>query len=466
MSDMDERRRMKDDVDAMASPGQNPVESDMDRYLTNKASAFRYPPTPDISAAVRNKLVEGSYRDSGRVTRKQTAYKPRRAWVTMALTAVVIITSLLTVPSVRAFVTDVYIGVVHIVRGVDPPDRNVPTVTPLNEWNPHLAGEIDLGAAYKYSTAIKLPTYPTDLGLPDHVYFQSGSSVLLYVWLDPNDSSRARLVLYQIPPSANIDKSVPENVASQSFYFDAVSKTHGFWIEGPSSFALQYVDENENRIVKSDQLLPGNTLIWDDMETTYIYKLVGEPVKTEAVKIAMSLKSLSPVPTPMPTATPVSPASHLDLYGPTNLYQLEKYTGFRVKIPALTELPELIQPDRTYMQGSVERPDSYENVIMVWFLPDRPDDIRMVLTQGMGDSTLGIDGTTGAVQVTVNGNPARWEQAPQNVYVEGPGGEQVLAERSFVTGSYALIWQDSNLHYRLETTLPVMQAIKIAEALK
>ena len=90
----------------------------------------------------------------------------------------------------------------------------------------------------------------------------------------------------------------------------------------------------------------------------------------------------------------------------------------------------------------------------------------MVLTQGIGDSTSGVDSTTGAVQVTVNSKPARWVQAPQNVYVKGPDGSAVLAERTFVTNSHSLIWQDGNLHYRLETTLPITQAVKIAESLR
>jgi hypothetical protein len=464
---MDERQRTKDELDAMTSPGQKPAESNMDRYLTNKASAFRYPPTPDISAAVRNKLVEGAYKNTGRGNRRQSAYKPGRAWVAMALTAAAIIVSLLTVPSVRALVSDVYIGVVHIIRGAEQPDRNVPTVTPVTPWNPRLSGETDLGAAYKYVSTIKLPTYPTDLGLPDHVYYQAGSSLLLYVWMEPNDPSKPRQVLYQIPQNINVSKSVPEDVAIDSVIIDmGIDKVHGYWIDGQSMFALQYLDENGNRITSAEQLLPGQTLVWEDPETMYTYKLIGDLTKAEATKIAGSLRTLYPAPTPKPTTTPVSPASRLDLVGPSDLYLLEKFTGFRVKVPALAEMPELIQPDRVYRQGSVDRPGSTQNVIMVWFVPDRPDDIRMVLTQGMGDSTSGIDSTTGAVQVTVNDKPARWVQAPQNVYVNGPDGTPVLAERAFVTNSHSLIWQDGNLHYRLETTLPVTQAVKIAESLR
>ncbi|MEO5952906.1 MAG: hypothetical protein ABIQ44_10625, partial [Chloroflexia bacterium] len=324
MSGMDEIRNTREEVDSTTSPGRKPAENNMDRYLTNKASAFRYPPTPDISSAVRNKLVEGAYKDNGRGAQRLPAYKPRRAWVATSLTALAIIVSLLSVPSVRAFVSDVYIGVVHIVRGTDIPDRNVPTVTPGVPWNPRLTGEIDLGSAYSRVSDpgyIKLPTYPAGLGLPDHVYYQSGSNLLLYVWLEPNDASRARLALYQIPPNVSVSKSVADGVVSESLYINASApisdekKTHAYWIEGPTSYALQYTDENENRITNADQILPGNTLVWDDMETMYTYKLVGEKDKAEAVKIAASLKSLANIPKPMPTATPVSPSSKLDLFG-------------------------------------------------------------------------------------------------------------------------------------------------------
>lgn len=477
MSDMDEKRNTGDEIETTASPGRKSAENNMDRYLTNKASAFRYPPTPDISTVVRNKLVEGALKDNGRGAKRLPAYKPRRAWVATALTALVIIASLLSVPSVRAFVSDVYIGVVHIVRGGDNPDLNVPTVTPGVPWNPRLTGEIDLGSAYSYvsdPSDIKLPTYPADLGLPDHIYYQYGSSLLLYVWLEPNDASKARLALYQIPPNVSVSKVVSDGIATESLYINANApisdekKTHGYWIEGPTSFALQYTDENENHITNADQLLPGNTLVWDDMDSMYTYKLVGETDKTEAVKIANSLKALSNIPKPLPTATPVSPVSKLDLYGQKDLYQLESAVGFRVKVPAMAEKPELIQPDRVYLQGSVGYPDFGQSVIMVWLVPDRRDDIRMVLTQGLWDSTAGIDTTTGAVSVTVNGKPARWVAAPQNVYVQGADGKPVLAQRQYVTGSHALIWQDDalKLRYRLETTLSMAEAIRIAEALK
>ena len=108
---------------------QNPLENDMDRYLTNKASAFKYPPTPDIASVVRDRLVgESLYK-----ARDTMQYRPRRAWAAMALMMAVVLGALLAVPQVRALVGDVYTSVVKIFKA-EPgpvPVPNVPTPTPM-----------------------------------------------------------------------------------------------------------------------------------------------------------------------------------------------------------------------------------------------------------------------------------------------------------------------------------------------
>lgn len=469
MSDLNDKGSMQkhDTGEPDAGAQGQSQKSDMDRYLTYQASAFRYPPTPDISSAVRNKLAGDAYKDNPRTARKQPALKPRRAWVTMAVTAAMLIASLLTVPSVRAFVTDVYVGVVHIVQGTPEPEKNMPTITPVVPWNPMLTGEIDLGSAYKFASIVKLPAYPADLGLPDHVYYQSGSQLLLFVWMDKEDPSRPKLALYQIPPNMTVTKSVPEGVVTENVYVgQGVKKTHGYWIQGQTSVALQYYDENENRTTEVRELVPGYTIVWSDEATGFGYKLVGDFSKEEAIKIIGSLAELSPRPEPLPTATPASPAANLDLAGETYLFKLEDLAGFRIKIPVLSAKPELIQPDRVYYQTSTSHPERDRAVIMVWLVPDRPDDVRMVLTQGMRDSTSGVDVTRGAIRVSVNGMPATWVQAPQSVYIVDRSGKQMLADRTYVSGSYSLIWQEGNIYYRLETTLNVEEAIRIAESLK
>ena len=62
---------------------QHSPEEEMDRYLTNKASVFRYPPTPDIASSVRDRLVsDGVYKP-----RDRRLHRPRGAWAAMARTA-------------------------------------------------------------------------------------------------------------------------------------------------------------------------------------------------------------------------------------------------------------------------------------------------------------------------------------------------------------------------------------------
>lgn len=443
------------------------IEDDMDRYLTNKASAFRYPPTPDIATSVRNRLVEGAYKKSGRSS--SSPHRPRSAWAAMALTAVVIVGALLAVPGVRSFMGDVYSGIMEWMQPTERRDPEVPTVTPIDRWETELAGSIDLGNLDKSNTTDI--EYPALLGEPDYVFYQpDNNSILVYVWLDPNDASKPRVALYQI-----------RSVASMSIWGDSLSSETqlawehvsintylgGKWIPKSLNITLQYQDAAGKRELRSGYIVNGNTLIWSSLDDSYTYKLEGAFSRDEAIRIAASLRPPPSVPTPLPTPTAVSPVSNLDLVVRADLYDLEASTGFRVKIPVLPDLPELVQPDMVFLQGSAGRPSSGQVVILAWLVPGRPNDLRMLLTQGIGDTMSGVDSSKGAVTTSVNGNPATWVQAPQKVYVAGPDGQSpVLAERTYITGSHALIWQEGPLHYRLETTLPMSQAVKIAEALK
>ncbi len=470
MSNLDEHPNTKDEGRGIRSPQgfhTNPTESNMDRYLTNKASAFRYPPTPDIASAVRNRLVEGSYRDNGRPRGRR--HRPAQAGLAMALTVAVLLGSMFVVPGARAFVGDLYVGAVHLILGgPDQPQRDISASTPVipgASWNPGLAGETNLASiAGNWPGALKLPTYPSDLGLPDHIYYQSVNyDLFLYVWLDPTNPARPRLTLYQVPMTTAASKIIPSGTRMTDVM---VGTSYGEWIDGPTTLQLQYYDANGSKIWSADQLLDGNTLLWKDMDNGYTYKLVGDLTQDEAIRIATSMEPLSAPPTPRPTATPISPASRLDLTGETGLYGLTQHTGFRVKIPALVEMPELIQPDKVYLQGNPSLPDSAQMVVMAWFVPDRPDALRMLLTQGMWDVSYDYDTTTGAVTTAVHGNPAKWVQTPQKVYVDGPDGTPTLADRRLITNGHALIWQEDGLYYRLETSLSLDQAVKIAEALR
>jgi hypothetical protein len=384
----------------------------------------------------------------------------------MMLTAVMVLGALMAVPGVRAFVQDMYLGIVSYIQGDG--EQPVPIPTPVAPWDPRLKGETDLGSLIdKYGDKVKLPTYPSGLGLPDHTYIQDVNyPLMLYVWLD-HSSNKPAMVLYQLTHMGASGPGMEELGHDINILPDVrVGRWKGAWVEGQYMIPLAYEDARDSNITSTRQLVEGNTLVWYDEETDYTYKLVSSLTMGEAIKIGASVKPLGVPPTPYPTSTPVSPVSRLDLVGETALFELSQTTGFRIKIPALADMPELVSPDKVYLQGSPGLPGSGQVVVMVWFVPGRLDDLRLVLTQGIEDVTAWPDNGVGIETASVNGAPARWVQAPQSVYVEGPDGKSTLAERTLVTNSHALVWQEGSLHYRLETSLPLEEAIRIAESLR
>jgi hypothetical protein len=446
---------------------QHPNEEDMDRYLTNKASALRYPPTPDIASSVREKLIaEGAYK--GRTPYGHTG--PRRAWVAVALTVVLLFAAAVTVPGVRAFIGDVYVGVLHIFKP-EPPSPGVPTPVPLPPWDPSLVGETDLGNANAVADyAIMLPTYPADLGLPDHVYWQKDADhTTVLVWMDPAQPSRPLIALYQLASSTLAQKMVD---SSTKMTGTSVNGHSAYWMEGPHF--LQIASKERGIETAPVQLVEGNVLVWYDKEpkrsTKITYRLETSLPMEEALKIAESMQVPKTYPTPMPTFTPaptsipVSPASRLNLVGEAGLFKLAEQSGFTPRIPVLTDMPELVSPDKVFLQDL-----GGPAVIMAWYLPGRTDDLRMVLYElKNGDfvEQQTADSTTVVQETSVGSAPARWVEGPQVAYVSDGKGGQTLEKRNFISSGHTLVWQEHGLTYRLETSLSLEEAVKIAQSLR
>jgi hypothetical protein len=175
---------------------------------------------------------------------------------------------------------------------------------------------------------------------------------------------------------------------------------------------------------------------------------------------------LSPQPTPYPTSLPTSPSSGLDIAGETSFYQLDRDDGFKVKVPGILAMPELIAANHLYLQTG---PGMGKTVVMVWYSPGRTDDLRMVMMQGTWDDSVDSlnASVTRLVQATaVHGTPARWLEGPQYMYVNTNGNATELAARSWIKNSHTLTWQENGLKYRLETDLSVEDAVRVAESLR
>ncbi len=240
------------------------------------AHSFDYPPAPDVSLAVRQRLV-------GRQARKIT--RPLRlAWAAVILT--LILAGALAIPGVRAQIVEfIQIGVVRIFQ-IAPTQ---PSLQPSLQPSPQptllpslldLAGETTLeDARLRASFPIRLPDYPAGLGQPDHVFLQTGDGqMLVLVWLDPGQPDRVYLSLHIITPgSITLIKFEPKVIEETT-----VNGQPAIWAEGPYLIKLRSGDYDDR------QLVSGNTLIWLDGELTY--RLESDLPLAEAVKIAESLK--------------------------------------------------------------------------------------------------------------------------------------------------------------------------------
>ena len=431
------------------------TEDAMDRYLTNKASALRYPPTPDIASSVRQRLVSHSAYGT-----RDTQHRPRAAWAAMALTVIVLLGALLAVPAVRGFVADVYSGIVQAVTGEQEPVP-VPAITPppsapyISLSSLGLYGETDLGTAQaKVTFPLKLPRYfPFKVSeYPDRVYYQKhNGDVVVMVWTDPKNPDRPLLAL-QMMKYGNTEefKHVPD-------YTD-LNGVKAYWVTAPQ--AVEVLGAADKYATADRHIIEGDALMWVGADET-TYRLETGLPRTETMRIARSISEMNVVPTPYPTSTPVSPAANFKLGGKTDLYRLTDRAGFLVRIP--TAYDELVTPSMVFFQDL-----GGPAVLLAWYVPGRDDDLRMVLYQLSNGAWQ--DEQVGSLEklvseTTVNGNPARWVEGPTAVYVDAGGGGEMLDKRSFITGGHTLVWEENGITYRLEAAVPVEEAVRIAESL-
>ena len=79
------------------------------------------------------------------------------------------------------------------------------------------------------ATRVPLPQYPPDLGLPDVVVFQPEFDMLVLVWRDPSDVSKASLALFEFMSNNPIVKKIAPTVIEET----TVNASPALWVEGP-----------------------------------------------------------------------------------------------------------------------------------------------------------------------------------------------------------------------------------------
>jgi hypothetical protein len=193
--------------------------------------------------------------------------------------------------------------------------------------------------------------------------------------------------------------------------------------------------------------------------------LLAVPQVRAAVLRVLRLGAVEIIVEPTPTATlaPMATAemeltatlfsSLLDLAGEMTLAQARDRFGFPIRL--LTYPPDLGPPDRVFLQ-TLGGPF----VILVWLEPERPDQVRLSL------HLLGPGVTAEKMQpqifqeTAVHGQRALWTEGSYVLQLEDGYDFRRLVE------GHVLIWTEGEITYRLETDLPLEEAVRIAESLE
>jgi hypothetical protein len=142
-----------------------------------------------------------------------------------------------------------------------------------------IAGETTLETAQaRVPFPIRLPGYPEDIGMPDHVFLQEDGLMVILVWADPADPQMASLSLHEIgSESILVGKFEPQVIQETQ-----VNGQYAVWVQGP------YLVQLTNGSIEFRRTVEGSTLIWEEKNITY--RLEMDLSLEEAIKIAESLK--------------------------------------------------------------------------------------------------------------------------------------------------------------------------------
>jgi hypothetical protein len=260
---------------------QPPVNApdEWENVVREKASRFSYPETPDIAAGVCKRL-------RGR----------RRVYPVVRIAAVVLLIFLLVtlaVPQTRALVLEfIRVGALRVFP-LEPTMTTVPhTPTPqppsYGRETP-LASVLDMpgettldDARLQSSFQFGLPTYPTDLGMPDHVYLQDHVAKLVtLVWLSHDNPPQVRLTL-EIFDARLLGSKFAHLEDSQGVRVNG--RSDALWLPTPSMVA--YFFASTGYILERD--VRSSVLVWTDGKLTY--RLESDLSKNEAIQVAESLR--------------------------------------------------------------------------------------------------------------------------------------------------------------------------------
>jgi hypothetical protein len=174
------------------------------------------------------------------------------------------------------------------------------------------------------------------------------------------------------------------------------------------------------------------------------------------------LPFITGVPTSAPAARAVPPVPTRRprlAAGTTTLAAAQARAGFHILLPAYP--PRLGPPDEVYLEHPFGGQPSGALVVLTWRDPHHPERVRFSLYE-LGTQELLFEKMVQVVRTTtVRGQPAVWGQGPH--FLRMLRGDRAGDWRP--VESSVLVWTHRGRTYRMETTVPLREAVRIAESL-
>ena len=161
--------------------------------------------------------------------------------------------------------------------------------------------------------------------------------------------------------------------------------------------------------------------------------------------------------TPEPTLTPTPLPSLLDLSGETTLAQAQQSVNFTILLP--TYPAGTGPPDKVYLQNP-----GGPTVILAWLQPGDPSQVRMSLMAFGPSSFAGKYVPEKVTSTTVNGQNALWLQGNHALILRKSDSSTGNVE--LMANGNVLLWMEGEITYRLETSLLLDEARRVAESMK
>ena len=261
-------------------------EQELESGLRELGRWIEYPPTPDLSRAVRRRLAEEQARDTSRF-RSLWATLPALRWAAAAVFVLVVAIPTLS-PGLRATVADWFVAGQPASTGQEeraPVRLAEEAARPTSSGSTGPLGEsLELGERITLREAeapILLPRAPS-LGKPNEFYSREDSVTLVYRarrGLPALGDSGIGLLLTQLSGGLETTYLAQEPQSGTDLEKVRVDDERGYWI--PDGRRLQFQPGRA-------ELLPGGALLWEQEGRALLMRT--ELSKAEAVLLAESVR--------------------------------------------------------------------------------------------------------------------------------------------------------------------------------